>query len=76
MNPFRYRGYYYDRILRLYFLTNRYYDPVNKLDPSGNLAITIGLLMAIGFGVGAIIGAGTSVIGQYLSNGCSWKNFN
>ena len=76
LNPFRYRGYYYDRILRLYFLTNRYYDPVNKLDPSGNLAITIGLLMAIGFGVGAIIGAGTSVIGQYLFNGCSWKNFN
>ena len=49
---------------------------MNKLDPSGNLAITIGLLMAIGFGVGAIIGAGTSVIGQYLFNGCSWKNFN
>lgn len=27
LNPFRYRGYYYDRILGLYFLTSRYYDP-------------------------------------------------
>ena len=83
LNPFRYRGYYYDRILGLYFLTSRYYDPeigrfispdsleyldpenvnglnlysycnnnpVNRLDPSGNLAITIGLLIAIGVGV-------------------------
>ena len=27
LNPFRYRGYYYDRVLGLYFLTSRYYDP-------------------------------------------------
>ncbi len=26
-NPFRYRGYYYDVILGLYFLQRRYYDP-------------------------------------------------
>ena len=26
--------------------------------------------------LGAIIDARTSVIGQYLSNGCGWKNFN
>lgn len=26
-NPFRYRGYYYDVILGLYFLQSRYYDP-------------------------------------------------
>ena len=26
-NPFRYRGYYYDRDLRLYYLNSRYYDP-------------------------------------------------
>ena len=26
-NPFRYRGYYYDSITKLYFLQSRYYDP-------------------------------------------------
>ena len=28
LNPFRYRGYYYDRETGLYFLQTRYYDPV------------------------------------------------
>ena len=27
MNPFRYRGYYYDSDLKLYYLQSRYYDP-------------------------------------------------
>ena len=50
-------------------------DPINMYDPSGNFAITIGLLLAIGGIVGAAIGAGASVAGQYLANGCSWENF-
>ena len=37
--------------------------------------MSIGLLVLIGFGVGAIIGAGTSVAGQYIANGYSWDNF-
>ncbi len=28
LNPFRYRGYYYDTALKLYYLVTRYYDPV------------------------------------------------
>ena len=28
VNPFRYRGYYYDSALKLYYLVTRYYDPV------------------------------------------------
>ena len=28
INPFRYRGYYYDTSLKLYYLLTRYYDPV------------------------------------------------
>ena len=28
VNPFRYRGYYYDTALKLYYLVTRYYDPV------------------------------------------------
>ena len=27
INPFRYRGYYYDEDTKLYYLINRYYDP-------------------------------------------------
>ena len=27
-NPFRYRGYYYDVDLKLYYLNSRYYDPI------------------------------------------------
>ena len=27
LNPFRYRGYYYDTETELYFLQTRYYDP-------------------------------------------------
>ena len=50
-------------------------DPINMYDPSGNFAISIGLLLAIGEIVGAAIGAGASVAGQYLANGCSWENF-
>ena len=43
INPFRYRGYYYDNETKLYYLINRYYDPetgrfispdsLNYLDP-------------------------------------------
>ena len=27
INPFRYKGYYYDEETKLYYLTSRYYDP-------------------------------------------------
>ena len=50
-------------------------DPINNIDPSGHFVMSIGLLVAIGFGIGAVIGAGASVAGQYLANGCSWENF-
>ena len=29
INPYRYRGYYYDTEIGLYFLKTRYYDPVS-----------------------------------------------
>ena len=59
--------------LNLYAYCNN--DPINYADPSGHVAISIGLLLAIGGIVGAAIGAGASVAGQYLANGCSWENF-
>ena len=99
-NPFRYRGYYWDNDLQLYYLMSRYYDPqtgrfinadsleyldpetigglnlyaycgnnpVMNVDPSGHVVLSIGLLMAIGFFVGAAVGAGSSALGQYLAN--------
>ncbi len=107
LNPIRYRSYFYDTDLGLYYLQSRYYDPqtgrfinadtldylepesvnglnlycycynnpVSYTDPSGHAAISIGLLMAIGAIVGAVIGASASVAGQYIANGCSWENF-
>ena len=50
-------------------------DPIMYADPSGHAGISIGLLLAIGGIVGAAIGAGASVAGQYLANGCSWEKF-
>ena len=108
LNPFRYRSYYYDTGIGLYFLKTRYYDPevgrfmtiddisyldpesINGLnlyaycgnnpimysDPNGHLAISIGLLMLIGFVVGAAIGAGSSAIGQFVGNGFTFEGFN
>ena len=62
-----------------FFGTNRYAyclnNPINYVDPSGHFAISIGLLLAIGGIVGAAIGAGASIAGQYFANGCSWENF-
>ena len=52
-----------------------YNNPISYADPSGHFAMSIGLLLAIGGIVGSVIGAGASVAGQYLANGCSWENF-
>ncbi|MDE6149770.1 MAG: hypothetical protein K2F81_06720, partial [Ruminococcus sp.] len=30
LNPFRYRGYYYDEETSLYYLQSRYYDPADS----------------------------------------------
>ena len=51
LNPFRYRGYYYDEEIGLYYLQSRYYDasvvvycinnPISHSDNSGQLAQAI-----------------------------------
>ena len=51
-----------------------YNNPVNYADRTGHLAEWAFLL--IGIGIGAVIGAGTNAVGQYISNGYSWDNFN
>ena len=93
INPFRYKGYYYDQESGMYYCNSRYYvpewcrwltpdspsflqpeslngmnlfaycgnDPVNKVDSSGNFAISTFL---IGAGIGALVGFATSVLSQ------------
>lgn len=101
-NPFRYRGYYYDSSIGLYYLNSRYYDPetgrflnedlvsylepetigginlyayclndpVNNIDPSGHLVMTLLIAMGIGAAIGGISSAITGAIagkrGLYL----------
>ena len=84
-NPFRYRGYYYDTSIGLYYLNSRYYDPetgrflnedlvsylepetigginlyayclndpVNNIDPSGHVVISLLIALAV---TGAVVG--------------------
>ena len=105
INPFRYRGYYFDSETGWYYLNARYYSPamgrfispddlsildetksqVNGLnlymycgdnpvmcqDPSGTFLIS---LLLIGIGIGAAVGAATSIVSQGITKG--WNNIN
>jgi hypothetical protein len=48
-------------------------DPIGYADHTGHFPILLGLLF-LGFGIGAAIGAGASVVTQGLTNG--WENIN
>ena len=93
-NPFRYRGYYYDTSIGLYYLNSRYYDPetgrflnedlvsylepetigginlyayclndpVNNIDPSGHLVLSLLIAMGVGAAIGGISSAITGAI--------------
>ena len=71
-NPFRYRGYYWDKDLNLYYLMSRYYDPVTGrfvnadsleyLDPE-----TIGGLNLYAY-------CGNNPVSRSDRTGCSWVN--
>ena len=99
-NPFRYRGYYYDSSIGLYYLNSRYYDPetgrflnedlisylepetigginlyayclndpVNNIDPSGHLVISLILTLGVAAGVGAVVGVAGTFIGDLVSS--------
>ena len=105
INPFRYRGYYFDPETGLYYLKSRYYDPeigqfispddvgymdfeaigglnlyaycnynpVMHSDPDGHSVLAVGLVL-LGFGIGAALGAGASLITQGLTKG--WDKIN
>jgi RHS repeat-associated protein len=96
-NPFRYRSYYYDTDLGMYYLQSRYYDakicrfisadgyvstgqgilgnnmfaycgnnPVNMLDPTGEIAITTLILIIVG--VAIITTASAITYGAYTED--------
>jgi hypothetical protein len=44
------------------------------IDPDGHLAATT-ILLLVGIGAGALIGAASNAVSQYISNG-GWSNFN
>ena len=99
-NPFRYRGYYYDTSIGLYYLNSRYYDPetgrflnedlvsylepetigginlyayclndpVNNIDPSGHLVLSLILAIGMAAGVGAAIGVAGTFVGDLVSS--------
>ena len=99
ISNFRYKGYYYDSDLELYYLKSRFYnpgllrfitpdsieyldsssiiglnlyaycgnDPVNNVDEEGNFGFLACLI--IGAVVGAIVGFGTSLASEAISNG-------
>ena len=104
VNPFRYRGYYYDVETQLFYCNSRYYSPelcrfispdsieyldpqsINGLnlycycmnnpimyaDPSGHFPVAALIIGAI---VGAVIGAGSSIISQGIENNWDWSKF-
>lgn len=107
LNPFRYRGYYYDGETGLYYLQTRYYDPeigrfisqdslefvdhekinglnlyayclnnpVNFIDYTGEIAISIIVGIIIGIVVGATVG-GVVAYTVAKNNGASgWELF-
>ncbi len=99
-NPFRYRGYYYDTSIGLYYLNSRYYDPetgrilnedlvsylepetigginlyayclndpVNYIDPTGHLVLSLILAIGMAAGVGAVIGVAGTFVGDLVSS--------
>jgi len=103
INPFRYRGYYYDVETGLFMMGHRYYspelcrfiqsddieyldpssinglnlycycgnDPINKYDPSGHFAISVGFLIG-SILIGAAFGAGISGAVAYAEGERGW----
>ena len=71
INPFRYRGYYYDREIGLYYLQSRYYDAIigrfinsDDMEYLGNSGTVIGYHL---FSYGD-----NSVVNHSDYSGCSW----
>ena len=69
LNPFRYRGYYYDAELEMYYLQSRYYDPVigRYINADGYLSTGQGLL-----GYNMFAYCGNNPVNRVDPEGKSW----
>ncbi len=70
LNPFRYRGYYYDTETGLYYLNARYYDPETGRFISADSYVSTGqgILSNNMFAY-----CGSNPVGNTDANGCFWE---
>lgn len=73
MNPFRYRGYFYDIETNLYYLINRYYDPETGRFISQDQFSYLQPEVVNGLNLFAY--CGNNPVMRIDENGCSWSSF-
>ena len=71
INPLRYRGYYYDAELEMYYLQSRYYDPMVGRFINADMLVSTGQ-GALGYNMFAY--CGNDPINRYDDGGSSWKS--
>lgn len=73
MNPFRYRGYFYDEETKLYYLINRYYDPeTGRFISQDQISY---LQPDVINGLNLFAYCGNNPVMRIDENGCSWSSF-
>lgn len=73
MNPFRYRGYFYDEETNLYYLINRYYDPeTGRFISQDQISY---LQPEVINGLNLFAYCGNNPVMRIDENGCSWSSF-
>ena len=73
LNPFRYRGYYYDEETGLYYLKSRYYDPeVGRFITIDDISY---LDLETINGLNLYAYCGNNPVMNVDPNGCSWNSF-
>ena len=73
MNPFRYRGYFYDEETKLYYLINRYYDPeTGRFISQDQISY---LQPEVINGLNLFAYCGNNPVMRIDENGCSWSSF-
>ena len=72
INPFRYKDYYYDKDLQMYYLNGRYYNPKLHRFISLDSIINLG---STGIGLNLFSYCGNNPVNRIDINGCSWSSF-
>ena len=77
LNPFRYRGYYWDKELNLYYLQTRYYDPeTGRFINADNIALAVELGLNELNGLNLYSYCFNNPVNEFDKDGLwSWKKF-